>query len=59
MAASVRSLEMVCWEDLGCEALRRLEVEDFPLTVVVDSIGGDLYQTGPAAYLNSLSDDQN
>ena len=59
MAASVRSLEMVCWEDLGCEALRRLEVEDFPLTVVVDPTGGDLYKTGPAAYLNSLTNDQN
>lgn len=54
MAASVRSLEMICWEDLGCEALRRLEVEDFPLTVIVDSHGGDLYRSGPEAYLNSL-----
>ncbi|MGE4276087.1 MAG: Fe-S-containing hydro-lyase, partial [Lawsonibacter sp.] len=32
MAASVRSLEIICWEDLGCEAVRRLEVQDFPLT---------------------------
>ncbi|MEA4932988.1 MAG: Fe-S-containing hydro-lyase [Lawsonibacter sp.] len=51
MAASVRSLEMICWEDLGCEAVRRLEVQDFPLTVILDAHGGDLYQSGPAAYL--------
>lgn len=54
MAASVRSVEVVCWEDLGCEAVRKLEVEDFPLTVILDSQGGDLYELGPSAYLNSL-----
>jgi len=54
MAASVRTLEVVCWEDLGCEAVRKLEVENFPLTVILDSHGGDLYELGPAAYLNSL-----
>ena len=54
MAASVRALEVVCWEDLGCEAVRKLEVEDFPLTVILDTQGGDLYELGPAAYLNSL-----
>lgn len=52
MAESVRSLEVICWEDLGCEAVRRLEVQDFPLTVILDTQGGDLYQSGPAAYLS-------
>jgi len=51
MAASVESLEVICWEDLGCEAVRRLEVKDFPLTVILDAHGGDLYQAGPEAYL--------
>ena len=51
MASSVRSLEVICWEDLGCEAVRRLEVKDFPLTVILDAHGGDLYQAGPEAYL--------
>ncbi len=51
MAASVQELEIICWEDLGCEAVRRLEVRDFPLTVVLDAHGGDLEQSGPAAYL--------
>ena len=54
MAASVKKLEIICWEDLGCEAVRRLEVTDMPLTVILDAHGGDLYQRGPAAYLSSL-----
>ncbi len=54
MAASVKKLEIICWEDLGCEAVRRLEVEDMPLTVILDPHGGDLYQSGPTAYLASL-----
>ena len=54
MAKSVRSLEVIAWPDLGCEAVRRLEVEDMPLTVILDSAGGDLYESGPAAYLASL-----
>ena len=56
MAASVKKLEIICWEDLGCEAVRRLEVEDMPLTVILDPHGGDLYQSGPAAYLASLEE---
>lgn len=53
MAASVEELEVICWEDLGCEAVRRLEVKDFPLTVILDAHGGDLYQAGPEAYLTA------
>ena len=56
MAASVKKLEIICWEDLGCEAVRRLEAEDMPLTVILDPHGGDLYQSGPAAYLASLEE---
>ena len=54
MAECVKSLEIICWEDLGCEAVRRLEVRDMPLTVILDSQGGDLYESGPAAYLGSV-----
>ena len=54
MAASVEGLEVICWEDLGCEAVRRLTVRDLPLTVILDAHGGDLYESGPAAYLSSL-----
>ncbi|WP_251318337.1 Fe-S-containing hydro-lyase [Flintibacter muris] len=55
MAACVKELEVICWEDLGCEAVRRLKVEDMPLTVILDPHGGDLYHSGPAAYLDSLN----
>lgn len=54
MAGSVKSCEIIAWPDLGCEAVRRLEVENMPLTVLLDAHGGDLYQSGPAAYLASL-----
>ncbi len=54
IAESIKSLEILCWEDLGCEAVRKLEVENFPLTVILDTHGGDLYQSGPEAYLTSL-----
>ena len=53
MAQKVKSAEIVAFEDLGPEAVRRLQVEDFPVTVVLDSAGGDLYQEGRAAYLES------
>jgi len=55
MAAAVRSCEIICWPDLGCEAVRKLEVEDFPLTVILDAQGNDLYELGPKSYLESLS----
>lgn len=53
MAKSVQTLEVIAWPDLGCEAVRRLTVRDMPLTVILDAHGGDLYQSGPAAYLES------
>jgi fumarate hydratase subunit beta len=46
----VRKLEIVAYEDLGTEAIRRLEVEDFPAIVINDCHGGDLYETGRKAY---------
>ena len=54
IAACVQSAELVCWEDLGSEAVRRLCVRDMPLTVVIDSQGENLYESGPAAYRESL-----
>lgn len=54
MSGCIRSSRIVAWEDLGCEALRRLEVEDMPLTVAIDSQGNDWYSIGPSEYLRSL-----
>ena len=53
MAKSVKTLEVIAWPDLGCEAVRRLTVEDMPLTVILDAHGGDLYESGPEAYKTS------
>ena len=50
----VRKAEIVAYEDLGAEAIRRLEVENFPVIVVIDSQGNNLYETGRKAYLESL-----
>jgi fumarate hydratase subunit beta len=47
---SIKKAEVVAYEELGAEALRRLEVTDFPVTVVNDTYGGDLYQEGKAKY---------
>ena len=51
LARCVKSAQLVCYEDLGAEAVRRLEVENLPLTVVVDSLGNNLYEIGRTAYL--------
>jgi fumarate hydratase subunit beta len=46
LARFVKKLAVVAYEDLGTEAIRRLEVEDFPAIVINDCHGGDLYQDG-------------
>ena len=51
LSQCVKSAQIICYEDLGAEAVRRLEVENLPLTVVIDSQGNNLYETGRAAYL--------
>ena len=41
---------MIAYEDLGTEAVRRLEVKDFPVIVVMDSVGNNLYETALEEY---------
>ena len=50
LADSVVSAEVVQFEDLGPEAVRRLEVRSFPAIVAIDCHGGNLYKSGPAEY---------
>ena len=50
IARCIRRADVVAFEDLGCESVKRLEVRDLPLTVAMDSTGGNLYRTGRAAY---------
>ena len=54
LSSCIKSAEIVCYEDLGAEAVRRLVVEDLPVVAVIDSEGGNLYETGVSAYLDSL-----
>ena len=56
LARCVKKSEMIAYEDLGAEALRKLEVEDMPLTVIIDTQGNDLYESGRRAYLKSRAD---
>ena len=46
----IRKAEVVAYDDLGPEAIHRLEVEDFPLVVINDAHGADLYADGVKAY---------
>lgn len=46
----VREAKIVAFQDLGTEAIHRLVVEDFPVVVVNDTVGGDLYQDGTKRY---------
>jgi fumarate hydratase subunit beta len=50
IAQRIKKAEVIAYEDLGAEALRRLEVENFPVTVVNDMYGADLYEEGKAKY---------
>lgn len=49
-AKSIKKAEVIAYQDLGAEAVLRLEVEDLPLTVINDIHGGDLYEEGKAKY---------
>ena len=55
LSKCVKKAEVIAYEDLGAEAIRRLEVEDFPVVVIIDSEGNNLYETGRREYLESLS----
>lgn len=50
LSQCITSAEIVAYEDLGAEAVRKLTIEDFPALVVNDLHGGDLYDDGPARY---------
>lgn len=54
MAQCVKRAEVIAFDDLGTEAVRRLEVEELPVIVVVDCYGNNAYQKGRAEYQNYL-----
>ena len=50
LSKCIVSSEVIAYEDLGAEAIRKLEVKDFPVVVVIDSNGNDLYDTAVKQY---------
>lgn len=50
LSRAVTKSEVVAYDDLGTEAIRRLEIKDFPAIVVIDSQGNDLYETAIEEY---------
>ncbi len=53
LAKCIKKCETVAYEDLGAEAICRLEVEEFPVTVIIDSEGNNLYEDGRRQYLEN------
>ena len=51
LSRCIKKAEVIAYEDLGAEAIRRLEVENFPVVVIIDSEGNNLYETGVSNYL--------
>lgn len=51
LSKKILSSEVIAYEDLGAEALRKLYVEEMPLVVIIDCQGNNLYESGRAAYL--------
>ena len=50
LSRSIKDSEVIAYDDLGTEAIRRLRVENFPVIVVVDSQGNNLYDTAEKMY---------
>ncbi len=54
LSKSIISSEVIAYDDLGTEAIRKLEVRDFPVIVVMDAEGNDLYATATQAYCKNF-----
>jgi len=50
IARCIKSARVIAFDDLGCESVKHMEVEDLPLTVAIDCRGGNLYRIGREAY---------
>lgn len=53
LSKCIKKAEVVAYEDLGAEAIRKLEVEDLPAVVIIDSLGNNLYESGRKSYLEN------
>jgi fumarate hydratase subunit beta len=55
LAQRIKKAEVIAYDDLGAEAIRRLEVENFPVVVLIDTKGHNLYESGPAAWVGPVA----
>ena len=55
LSKCIKKAEVIAYDDLGTEAIRRLEVENLPVIVVIDRNGNNMYETAVEAYLNKNS----
>lgn len=51
LAEAIKEAEVIAFQDLGAEAIYKLKVENFPVTVIVDNQGNDLYKIGKEHFL--------
>ena len=54
LARCIKEAEVIAFPELGTEAVRKLTVENFPAVVILDTVGGDYYETARKAYLASV-----
>ena len=54
ISKSIIASEIIAYEDLGSEAIRKLQVVDLPVVVIIDSKGNNLYEIGQNEYLKSI-----
>ena len=57
LSKCIKRSEVVAYDDLGAEAIRRLEIENFPVIVVIDKDGNNLYETACLLYTSDAADD--
>ena len=50
IAKCIQKAEVIAFDDLGCESIKRMTISELPLTVALDCHGGNLYRTGRLEY---------
>lgn len=55
MAKSITAMEVIAYDDLGAESIKKLTLKDFPLIVAIDAWGNDYYQVGQKLYLEKFA----
>ena len=55
IAKHIISMEEIAFQELGCESIKRIEVDKMPLTVGIDTLGGDIFKMGILQYANEVA----